>query len=205
MSRSASSSAKTHPAARKRAITAVRGVKAAGSVVAVSFVVGVPQCYAWLTAVRRIAADTISIFPSSHAPRSKASPLRSASARPSRTKSAGPATYLAVLVLVVVYCLIWLHRPLPVWVAGIYIAASVACYVLYAIDKRAAVAGRNRISERTLHLVAVLGGWPGAIVAQQTLRHKTAKASFRRTFWATVVLNLAVLILVGWPIVAIPR
>ena len=42
-----------------------------------------------------------------------------------------------------------------------------------------------------LHLLALAGGWPGALLAQQFLRHKSAKASFRTVFWATVVLNVA--------------
>jgi uncharacterized membrane protein YsdA (DUF1294 family) len=41
--------------------------------------------------------------------------------------------------------------------------------------------------------VSILGGWPGAIMAQRTLRHKTQKRSFRRTFGLTVVANLLAL------------
>jgi hypothetical protein len=36
-----------------------------------------------------------------------------------------------------------------------------------------------------------MGGWPGALVAQETLRHKSKKASFRIVFWATVLINCA--------------
>jgi len=85
--------------------------------------------------------------------------------------------------------------PVLVWVmAGVlawYLLTSVVCGVVYAIDKAAARAGRRRISEATLLLLGVVGGWPGAIVAQQTLRHKTRKASFRRAFWVSVLLNVA--------------
>ena len=88
--------------------------------------------------------------------------------------------------------------PVPVWVLGgvlgWYLLASVVCVVVYAIDKSAARAGRRRISEATLLLLGVIGGWPGAIVAQQKLRHKTRKASFRRAFRASVLLNLAVVV-----------
>lgn len=52
-------------------------------------------------------------------------------------------------------------------------------------------AGQWRISERTLHGLALAGGWPGALLAQRWLRHKTIKRSFRIQFWATVALNLA--------------
>jgi uncharacterized membrane protein YsdA (DUF1294 family) len=45
--------------------------------------------------------------------------------------------------------------------------------------------------------VSLLGGWPGAVVAQQWFRHKTAKFSFRVAFWCTVALNLAGFILLA--------
>jgi uncharacterized membrane protein YsdA (DUF1294 family) len=54
----------------------------------------------------------------------------------------------------------------------------------------AAVAG-----EQTLHVFALLGGWPGALVAQRWLRHKSKKASFQVAFWVTVVVNCVAL---GW-------
>lgn len=74
--------------------------------------------------------------------------------------------------------------------ASILLAAlSLASYALYAKDKTAAQTNRWRISERTLHTAALLGGWPGALIAQQRLRHKTKKASFRAVFWLTVAIN----------------
>ena len=77
------------------------------------------------------------------------------------------------------------------WIAAWYTAASVVTFFAYAIDKSAARRRAWRIPERTLHLLALAGGWPGALLAQQLLRHKTAKLPFRITFWATVVLNVA--------------
>lgn len=67
--------------------------------------------------------------------------------------------------------------------------ASVFAYVLYWFDKRRAVAGGRRVPENTLHWVALLGGWPGAIIAQRRLRHKTQKRAFRMVFWITVLLH----------------
>jgi uncharacterized membrane protein YsdA (DUF1294 family) len=79
-------------------------------------------------------------------------------------------------------------------VALFYLAASAATIVVYAVDKSAARHGRWRVSERTLHLLAIIGGWPGALVAQQVFRHKSRKPSFRAAFLLTVVLNCALLL-----------
>lgn len=75
-----------------------------------------------------------------------------------------------------------------------YVAVSVVTYATYAWDKRAAIKKRQRVSEKTLHWLALVGGWPGAWCAQQQLRHKTQKTSFRRVYWVTVLLNIVVLI-----------
>ena len=80
-------------------------------------------------------------------------------------------------------------RP-PIAFAVIYLAASLTAFLAYAFDKSAAKGGRWRTSESTLHLLALAGGWPGALLAQQFLRHKSVKASFRSVFWGTVVLNI---------------
>ncbi|HAM28121.1 MAG TPA: DUF1294 domain-containing protein [Microbacteriaceae bacterium] len=90
--------------------------------------------------------------------------------------------------------------PFPVWVAALYLITSVVCFIVYAVDKSAAVAGRWRVPERTLILLGLAGGWPGAILAQQTLRHKTKKASFRRAFWGSVVLNVVVVATLSSPL-----
>lgn len=76
----------------------------------------------------------------------------------------------------------------------LYLTASLICFAAYAVDKAAAIAGRRRIAESTLLLLGLIGGWPGAVLAQRALRHKSSKASFRRAHWGTVLLNVAGLI-----------
>lgn len=76
------------------------------------------------------------------------------------------------------------------WVLAIYIGMSLITYIVYALDKRAAQNNSWRTSEGTLHLLSLLCGWPGAILAQQKLRHKSKKESFRTGFWFTVILNI---------------
>ena len=75
-----------------------------------------------------------------------------------------------------------------------YAAMSVLAFTLYGRDKAAARRGRWRVSEATLHVVALLGGWPGALLAQGVFRHKTRKRPFRIVFWCTVALNCAALL-----------
>jgi len=84
---------------------------------------------------------------------------------------------------------------LPFAVLGLYLAASVVTFVTYALDKSAARNDQWRIQESTLHLFALVGGWPGALTAQNLLRHKSKKRSFQIVFWVTVILNCGAL---GW-------
>jgi uncharacterized membrane protein YsdA (DUF1294 family)/cold shock CspA family protein len=85
---------------------------------------------------------------------------------------------------------------LPLQIPLVYLGGSALAFVMYAIDKSAARHDhRRRTPESTLHLIALVGGWPGALLAQRVFRHKSSKAAFQRVFWATVVLNCLAL---GW-------
>ena len=81
----------------------------------------------------------------------------------------------------------------PTWIAAIYLGLSALTFLVYWHDKSAAQHGRRRTPESTLQVMAMLGGWPGALLAQGMLRHKNRKASFQMTFWGAVVLNLVTL------------
>lgn len=79
-----------------------------------------------------------------------------------------------------------------------YIGISIATIMAYALDKRAAGIGRRRTPERRLHQLELLGGWPGALVAQQLLRHKTQDRRFRKIFWLCTIANIAALGVIAW-------
>lgn len=87
----------------------------------------------------------------------------------------------------------------PRWIMWAYPAASAITFLAYAIDKSAAKRGAWRTSENTLHLLSLAGGWPGALVAQQVLRHKSSKVEFRSVFWVTVVMNVAGFVFLASP------
>ena len=110
--------------------------------------------------------------------------------RASARRSSGRASILAIAVFLLIYAFAALHWQVPALVGGWYLAGSALCFIAYAMDKAAARAGRWRIAESTLIALGLAGGWPGAIVAQQMLRHKSSKASFRASFWASVGLNI---------------
>ncbi|OLU27808.1 cold-shock protein [Pseudomonas sp. PA15(2017)] len=96
--------------------------------------------------------------------------------------------FAALCLLPVLGALHWLANGV-VWPALLYPAASVLCFFLYWHDKNSAQGGRQRTPKNTLHLVELAGGWPGALLAQQTFRHKTRKVSYQLIFWAIVALH----------------
>jgi len=79
-----------------------------------------------------------------------------------------------------------------------YLLASTVCFIAYALDKSAARAGARRTPERTLLLLGLAGGWPGAVLAQQWLRHKTRKQPFQGRFWLSVAAHTALAGALAW-------
>ena len=99
-------------------------------------------------------------------------------------------TYLPLLLFLILYAYAALALGLPVAVGAGFALVSLACFALYAHDKAAARRGDRRTPERDLLLLGLAGGWPGALLAQQWLRHKTVKRPFRQLFWLTVIVNV---------------
>ncbi len=81
------------------------------------------------------------------------------------------------------------------WLAGI----NLMTWASFASDKRAAISAEQRIAERTLLTLALLGGSPAAVAAQQILRHKTRKEPFRTRLFLIVLAQVVILpLFVGW-------
>ncbi|GIV88395.1 MAG: DNA-binding protein [Chloroflexus sp.] len=111
-------------------------------------------------------------------------------------------TMLALLVCVAFIVLLGLATmmaDLPVWVIGWYLATSLITLTLYVEDKQRAKHGKRRIPERILHRWELLGGWLGALIGQELVRHKVNKSSYMFVFWLIVVLHL--LGLIGYMVV----
>jgi uncharacterized membrane protein YsdA (DUF1294 family)/cold shock CspA family protein len=84
---------------------------------------------------------------------------------------------------------------IPWQIVALYFAASIIALLMYRVDKSAARKGRWRTQESSLLLCGLIGGWPGALIAQQLFRHKSSKTEFQISFWGTVAVNSAGL---GW-------
>lgn len=132
----------------------------------------------------RLSASTVSYAGSTSSP---AKP--EASAHGLLISSIASATFL----LVVAGLGIW--GRIPALVVWLYFGASVAAFFMYWHDKSAARQGFWRTKESSLLLCGLAGGWPGALIAQQLFRHKSAKLEFQVSFWITVLLNCIAL---GW-------
>jgi uncharacterized membrane protein YsdA (DUF1294 family)/cold shock CspA family protein len=111
----------------------------------------------------------------------------------------GGASLFAVPLFVALYLAVAMIWHVPKVVAIGYAALSMVCFIAYAADKSAARSGGWRTKEDTLLIIGLVGGWPGALLAQQLLRHKSAKASFRAAFWATVVINVVAFVALSSP------
>jgi uncharacterized membrane protein YsdA (DUF1294 family) len=107
--------------------------------------------------------------------------------------------YFAILAFAALYAALTLAWHLPYGIGAVYLGGSLVCFVAYALDKRAAKAGRWRTSESALLWLGLACGWPGAVLAQQWLRHKSHKASFKGQFHATVLLNVAAFVYLSSP------
>ena len=94
---------------------------------------------------------------------------------------------LVWLLLMLAAAVVW-GVPRILWL--VYAGLSVVTFMAYWQDKWSAQKGQWRTPETTLQTMALAGGWPGALLAQQWLRHKSSKTRFQRQFWLMVLINV---------------
>jgi uncharacterized membrane protein YsdA (DUF1294 family)/cold shock CspA family protein len=99
-----------------------------------------------------------------------------------------------VFMALVVFCVATARAPF--FLLAAYVVMSVISYMAYCWDKAAAEKGARRTPEASLHLMDLLCGWPGGLLAQHRFRHKTIKPSFQSSFWLTVFVNVVAVVLV---------
>jgi uncharacterized membrane protein YsdA (DUF1294 family)/cold shock CspA family protein len=132
---------------------------------------------------RAIVAETLQL----NARRRQAENRRGNSAWRLEAGLAGLAAQVALVLLL----------GLPVALIAVLAALNLVTFFLYWLDKRAAQAEGQRTPENSLHLAALLGGWPAALMAQRLLRHKSLKQPFQTIFWLTVMMNSFMLLWLG--------
>jgi uncharacterized membrane protein YsdA (DUF1294 family)/cold shock CspA family protein len=111
-------------------------------------------------------------------------------------------SYLPIALFIVIYIVVAILWHPPYWVLFVYLGTSLLCILIYSADKAAAAEGRWRVSESALLLLGLAGGWPGAIIAQRLLHHKTKKRSFQSAFAGSVVVNILAFVILSSPFVA---
>ena len=151
---------------------------------------GRPQLGERFSYIIGFAADGRTQAEEVHAVREPAPPVAGPRTKRARGSSMGLLVIPAFAVLFIVLMVRW---GLPDYIALLYGFGSVLTFIVYAVDKRAARSGWQRVSEASLLTLGFVGGWPGALLAQQFLRHKTVNLSFQRMFWRKVLLNVVVL------------
>lgn len=101
--------------------------------------------------------------------------------------------WVVTLFFMVMLLVTWLLTLSWYWLLS-YAVLSLITFIIYAWDKRKASQQAWRTPESTLQILALIGGWPGALLAQHQLRHKTKKTTFLLVFWAMTLLNIAALV-----------
>ena len=118
--------------------------------------------------------------------------VRDRPAQAAPTPTGARTTVFAAGFLALIAMLVFAGK-LPRLVFALYLGMSALAFIAYAVDKSAAQNNRWRTRESTLHMLGLIGGWPGALVARHVLRHKSKKKEFRASLWGTVVLNCGAL------------
>ncbi|RYY96351.1 MAG: DUF1294 domain-containing protein [Comamonadaceae bacterium] len=142
------------------------------------------------------AAEATAAWSRAHPTRATRATRARRAARPAAHSRSPAWWWFALLVWVGALATACYLQRMPLWALGALLAINVVTFFTYMFDKSAAERDAQRTPENTLHMLSLVGGWPGGRLAQQLFRHKSSKQSFQRAYAATVFLNLAALL--GW-------
>lgn len=95
--------------------------------------------------------------------------------------------FISVVLMTLFYPYLYHHtswNPYLVWVA----ALSATTFVIYGLDKFLSRMGEVRTPEKWLHLLAVLGGFPGGWLGMIVFHHKTNLRKHANV-WAVLLLS----------------
>lgn len=98
---------------------------------------------------------------------------------------------MAILVAVTSVLFWWLGLPGPY---AYLVGTNAVTVLLYGYDKRQAIVGSGRVPELILHLAALVGGSPGALLAQAAFHHKTRKIKFKMVIIGILLLQVLIAI-----------
>ncbi len=109
------------------------------------------------------------------------------------TNTVGILSIFSITIFYLILFYFTKESSIQIYIIPYYIMISIFTFFIYSKDKDYAQDGSWRISEKTLHLLSILGGWSGALIAQDKLQHKSSKFSFKIVFFLTILLNLFLL------------
>jgi uncharacterized membrane protein YsdA (DUF1294 family)/cold shock CspA family protein len=144
-----------------------------------------------------VARDLQNRLSASHVRHGGVVPPKPGVSRQASPRPAGPlwpAASIAICALLAIGLAAHQGR-LPPLIPVVFVVASLTVFLAYAFDKSAAMNRRRRTPENFLHLMNLLGGWPGGLIASRLFRHKSKKIEFRSVFYVCIALNCAAL---GW-------
>jgi uncharacterized membrane protein YsdA (DUF1294 family) len=86
------------------------------------------------------------------------------------------------------------------WIYLVLIMAlwNIVTFAMYGIDKRKAMKGKRRISERSLILCAFIMGSVGALLGMSVFRHKTKHLKFKLLLPVALIINIGIVALVWY-------
>lgn len=92
--------------------------------------------------------------------------------------------------------LLWFNQlPILEQLVLVYFAViNIATFFWYGIDKIKAYRGSRRVSEKTLWILALMGGSFGALGAMKFFRHKTRKLSFQAMLAVIFALQIVIIV-----------